>query len=399
MSETGSHFRTLQSRHPGYWLMLLSMLALAGVGYFAAHSMEVEGHWITGMNNQVVWGLPHVFAIFLIVSASGALNVASLSSVFGRKLYKPWARLSGLLAICLLVGGLIVLVLDLGRPERLIVAMTHYNFKSIFAWNIFLYTGFILVVAIYLWTQFQRSLADHVGRSGLLAFVWRFVLTSGTGGIFGFLVARQFYDAAMLIPLFIVLSLVLGTAVFLLVSLILGRWFEDGPVPEQVSGLGRLLGIFIAAELFLVAAFHFTNLYATEHHGVERFILMDGGPYTMLFWFGQVAIGGLAPMFLLFRGSSGGTTRAVVPAAVLAIVGGFCQLYVTIIGGQAYPQILFPGKQVSSSFQDGEVAAYAPSLPEWLLGIGGIALAMTLVLLAIRVLPFLPDHRRFRNAA
>ena len=29
-----------------------------------------------GMNNQIVWGLPHVFAIFLIVAASGVLNVA-----------------------------------------------------------------------------------------------------------------------------------------------------------------------------------------------------------------------------------------------------------------------------------------------------------------------------------
>ena len=41
------------------------------------------------MNNQIVWGLPHVFAIFLIVAASGVLNVASIGSVFGK------ARLQG----------------------------------------------------------------------------------------------------------------------------------------------------------------------------------------------------------------------------------------------------------------------------------------------------------------
>ena len=94
-----------------------------------------------------------------------------------------------------------------------------------------------------------------------------------------------------------------------------------------------------------------------------------------------------------------GEGRRVMLAAVLAILGGFCQLYVTIIGGQAYPQVLFPGKQVSSAFQDGEIASYAPSMPEWLLGIGGIALAVLLVLLITRVLPFLPDHRRSRTAA
>ena len=38
---------------------------------------KTHGHIVTGMNNQIVWGLPHVFAIFLIVAASGVLNVAS----------------------------------------------------------------------------------------------------------------------------------------------------------------------------------------------------------------------------------------------------------------------------------------------------------------------------------
>ena len=152
--------------------------------------METRGHIVTGMNNQVVWGLPHVFAVFLIVAASGALNVASVASVFGKRLYKPLAPLSGLLALALLAGGLAVLVLDLGRPDRLIVAMTHYNFKSIFAWNMFLYTGFFAIVAAYLWTMLDRRWLGYSTPAGIVAFVWRLVLTTGTGSIFGFLVAR-----------------------------------------------------------------------------------------------------------------------------------------------------------------------------------------------------------------
>ena len=110
------------------------------------------------MNNQVVWGLPHVFAIFLIVAASGALNVASIGSVFGQPAYKPHAPLSGLLCLALLAGGLMVLVLDLGRPERLIVAATHYNFKSIFAWNMLSLHGLFAIVALYLWTMLERAM-------------------------------------------------------------------------------------------------------------------------------------------------------------------------------------------------------------------------------------------------
>src|SRR3989344_556671 len=144
------HYRVIEGRGLGFLALLGLLGAVVAIGLGAALYMEHNGHWVTGMTNQVVWGTPHVFAVFLIVAASGALNVASIASVFGRQLYKPLSRLSGLLALTLLAGGLAVLVLDLGRPDQLIVAMTYYNFKSIFAWNIFLYIGFFVFVAVYL---------------------------------------------------------------------------------------------------------------------------------------------------------------------------------------------------------------------------------------------------------
>jgi molybdopterin-containing oxidoreductase family membrane subunit len=66
------------------------------------------------------------------------------------------------------------------------------------------------------------------------------------------------------------------------------------------------------------------------------------------------------------------------------------QLYVIIIGGQAYPINLFPGMEVSSSFYDGIVASYSPSLPEFLLGLGGVGVTLLLLTIAIAALKFLP---------
>jgi molybdopterin-containing oxidoreductase family membrane subunit len=65
-------------------------------------------------------------------------------------------------------------------------------------------------------------------------------------------------------------------------------------------------------------------------------------------------------------------------------------MYVTIIGGQAYPLDMFPGMQMSSSFDDGAIHAYSPSLPEVMLGLGGVAIAGIIVVLALRLLRFLP---------
>lgn len=383
-------YRHLDLPSGAFYGTLLAAAAAVGLGLVAAWYMEHEGHWVTGMDNQIVWGLPHVFAIFLIVAASGVLNVASMGSVFGRLPYRPLARLSGLLAIALLVGGLAVLLLDLGRPDRMMIAMTTYNLKSIFALNIFLYTGFVTVTAVYLWTMMERRMNGWIQVAGLLAFLWRLALTTGTGLIFGFLVAREAYDAAVLAPLFIAMSFAFGLAVFVPVLVAVCEAANRPLGDSLIRRMGRLLGVFVAANLYFVAVQHLTNLYAAEHAAAERFILAEGGVITALFWIGQVLLGGLAPMAILLGNAAGLTRRRVLLAAGLVVLGGFIQVYVIVIGGQAYPLVLFPGLEVSSSFFDGQTATYVPSLPEIGLGLGGIAIAAVIALIGLRTLPFLP---------
>ncbi len=378
----------------GFYGLLAGLGAVILVGALAWYHMEHNGHWVTGMSNQIVWGMPHVFAIFLIVAASGALNVASIGSVFGKKMYKPLAPLSGLLAITLLLGGLTILVLDLGRPDRLIVAMTHYNFKSIFAWNIILYNGFLGLVAIYLWTMMEKRMNRYTPVAGFFAFLWRLILTTGTGSIFGFLVARQGYDAAVMAPMFVVMSFSFGLAIFMLVLMATYKWTERPLGDAMVKRLKNLLGVFIAGVLYFVAAMHLTNLYATEHHGVERFILMDGGIYTTLFWLGYLVLGTLAPLALLYHPATGKSRTAIGLASALVVLGGFALVYVIVIGGQAYPLVLFPGYEVTSSFEGGVGSAlydYSPTLAEILLGLGGVALTLAMTTVALKNLRFLPE--------
>jgi molybdopterin-containing oxidoreductase family membrane subunit len=372
-------------------LILGVLTVLVGAGLAAAHQMDVEGHHISGMNNQIVWGLPHVFAIFLIIAASGALNIASLSSVFGKTNYKPLARLSAIVSIALLVGGLAILLLDLGRPDRLIVAITYYNFKSIFAWNIILYSGFIVVVAAYLWLMMERRMHAYAKPAGFVALIWRLVLTTATGSIFGFLVAREAYDTAILAPMFIVMSFAFGLAVFIL--LLLTSFRLDNRIVNDchLQRLRKLLGVFTAAIFYFVVLFHITKLYGTQNHGFEYFLLVEGGIYTALFWLLQIGAGNLLPLLLIYLPSLNRSRISLVLACCLVIIGAFAQLYVIIIGGQAYPLNIFPGYEVSSSFFDGVIGDYRPSIWELMLGLGGVAMSILMVFLIMRILPLTPE--------
>ncbi|MES9880954.1 MAG: NrfD/PsrC family molybdoenzyme membrane anchor subunit [Sedimenticola sp.] len=385
-------YRELWCSSPRFWggLALLGFLIAVALG--SALFMEHSGHHVTGMNNQIVWGVPHVFALFLIVAASGALNVASIGSVFGGPMYKPLGRFSALLAIGLLAGGLIVLLLDLGRPDRLIVAVTSYNFKSIFAWNIILYSGFFAIVGVYIWTMIDRKVRQYKTTVGYAAFFWRLILTTGTGSIFGFLVAREAYDAAIMAPMFIIMSFSFGLA-FFIVTLMSAYWWSGRELGDfRLAKLKNLLGVFVGAVLYFALVFHLSNLYVTQHHGVEQFILLGGGAYTNMFWIGQILIGGIIPLFLIYSPAFAKSRFATAVASIMVLIGGFFQVYVIVIGGQAYPMNIFPGKEViSSSFFDGVVNGYVPTIPEVLLGFGGIAVAMLLVAVGARMLQVLPE--------
>ncbi len=383
-------YTAIEGKSLAYYGLLGGLGLVMLIGLLAVWHMEHQGHYVTGMTNQIVWGMPHVFAVFLIVAASGALNVASIASVFRKEEYEPLARLSGLLAIALLAGGLVVLLLDLGRPDRLIVAMTYYNFKSIFAWNIFLYTGFFAIVGIYIWFMMDHNMYRFKKTAGLAAFVWRLILTTGTGSIFGFLVARSAYDAALMAPMFIIMSFSFGLAVFILVLMASYHWTGRELGDEILSRLRNLLGVFVAAVLYFVAVYHLTNLYITEHHGVEKFILMEGGQFTKVFWIGQIILGGLVPLALIYAPGIRNCRKTLTVICTLIIIGGLSTMYTVIIGGQAYPLEIFPGYEVSSTFFDGVINDYTPSIYEIALGIGGVAVSLVIVAFVLKVLPFLP---------
>ena len=376
-----------------YWGIFLFLGFLILLGLASSAYMEHEGHYVTGMNNQIVWGLPHIFAVTLIVIASGVLNIASMSSAFNKKLYKPLAPLSALFAIAFLIAGLIILVLDLGRPDRLIVAMTTYNFKSIFAWNIFLYSGFFVILAIYIWSMLDFNVSRFSSLIGKIAFGWRIILTTGTGSIFGFLVAREAYSTAVLAPLFIVMSLLYGTAVFYLLLRVISKLQSIDIPPEITTSIRRLMIIFLLANIYFLILYHITNLYISKQIAVESFILLNGGGYTTMFWLGQVGLGLVVPLsYEMTNGESRGFALTIT--SIMVLVGGFFAVAVIIIGGQAFPLNIFPDHIIlESSFYDSVIHSYTPSIFEFGLGIGGTSLALIIILILITNLKFIPSKK------
>lgn len=131
-------------------------------------------------------------------------------------------------------------------------------------------------------------------------------------------------------------------------------------------------------------------MYIAKHLDFEIFILSSGGIYTISFWVGQVFIGIILPIIILSSNKLC-THLALTISSILILIGSFIAMYVIIIGGQAYPLTIFPDHIIiDSSFFDNVVHSYIPSVYEFGLGIGGIALALIIVLVGIANFKFLP---------
>ncbi len=374
----------------------MSFLAMLGfsativlAGIWAAWRVEHVGHILNGINNSVPWGFPLVLATFLIVAASGALNLASISSVFGKQEYKPLASFSCLLALAMLAGGLFSLMLDLGRPMEVLQALTLFNFTSVFSINIIIYTVFFVVVGIY-WMF--STFSPHGGATkafGFASFIWRLVMTTGTGSVFAVLAGRSAMHTALLPPLFIALSLSLGLAMSI-VSLHKAQMAaqrDNVCSGELVGKLRGLLATLVGVTFYMVLALHLIGISAPATREFERFVLVDGGGFPKAFWGGFVLLGTVMPLLLLKFMRS----RAGLLAAALCVVGGSLALvHVLVIAPQVFPADIFPGKIVDGAFY-GKPAEYGASFMEWLVGACGIGLAGVIMLLGMRVFPVLPD--------
>lgn len=367
-------------------IALIFLIILTILGFYYSYLMFTKGYYITGMTNVVPWGIMKVLTIYFIGLSAGSLILSSLSSVFGKTEYKPFARVSAYLAAILLIGALISLGYNIGRPERVLFLFTNPNAQSILSWNALFYTSYIFLCFIYIFAM-ERELERLVKILGLIAVFIAILVHSGTGGIFGFIKARELYHSPLTPPNFVAAALASGTALMILILLLSFRLTNRLLDIRLIFGLARLLAIFIIVVLYFTIVENLTRLYSPSSYYPTYFMLFSLNEFSLFFWLGFIFIGCIIPLFLLFSKSS---IFKVILASFLVVIGVFWERYIILFPAQVYPLELFPGKHITSPFMDGAFDFYCISFPEFIQAISVFSIIGILYLLGLKVLPLLP---------
>ncbi len=389
-------FSPLEGRSRQFHAFMLILFAVAGAGLLATYLFYMKGLYLTGMSNRVPWGISIVMAVFYIGLSAGSLVLSAMSALFGKKEFKPFARIAALLAMLLLVGALLSIILDWGRPDRLFVPFMHFNFASMFSINGLLYSSYIAICFVYLLAMFAEK-EKWVGRIALIAVIWAVGVHSGTGAIFGF-VPRELYHSPLLPPSFIAAALSSGTALMIIVLQLLFR-YTGRPFDERYVGeLSRLLSIFIIVVLYFLFVENSFRAYVPATREAEWFFLF-GGPHSLVFWLGLIGAGIVVPAVILFNPATRNSIVMINVAAVLHVAGVLCERYIVVVPGQTHAADILPNMHVESVALDGAMVGYSISLLEVVQALGIAAMVAIAFVLGLRFFAMLPTKALLEDEA
>jgi molybdopterin-containing oxidoreductase family membrane subunit len=385
-------FESIEGNSWTYRICLIVLAAFAMIGFIATLYVIQKGIWVTGMTNRIPWGVQIVMAVYYIGLSAGSLVISGLYGVFGKLEYKPFARIAVYLAMLFLIAGLLSILTDQGRMDRVFVQpFVHFNLQSMFSINPLLYSGHILICVIYLWALF-REMKKTTKVVATLAFGWAFCVHSGTGAIFGFN-ARMLYESPLLPAAFVAAAMASGTALMIITIVALFRITNRHVDDELVLWLGRFLAIILLVVVYFLFMENAYRAYVVELREAAIYYLF-GGWHALLFWVGLIIVGCCIPMFILFRKKTGNSIRWVLIASIMVVLGILCERYVIVLPGLMHPPDMFPGMLITGTgISEGNVA-YSMGFIEILQALGVFGAIGFLFLWGLKVFKLLPHEAR-----
>jgi len=397
------------SRGLSLWIGALVVLILIGLGVWIYQLSQ--GLQITHMRDNVIWGLYIISFMFFVGLSAGGLIVASAGRLFDVKQFTPIVRLAVVEATVCIATAALLIIPDLGNPQRILNLFIHAHWLSPMIWDVTVILIYLVLSLLYLWLYTRRDLAERGSWMALgtkdtsdgarahdhhLTYILAWIalpaavlVHSITAWIFGLQISRGFWYSAIMPPLFISSALVSGLALVTILALVVRRTGRVSFGDDLTTFLGGLLAVFLAVEAFLMLS----EVLAGYYPGIPTDAVhqLFSGRYAPGFAI-EIVVGIVIPFVLLAVAAWRRRPQVVVVASVLALIGIFVhRANLIVIGLGKDPIALPPGTPLGTPLANGSSFApssvYFPSIWEFLIVLGIVALCALLFTLAVRYLP------------
>jgi len=397
----------------------IGLVVVVIIGVIAYIDQIIKGQVVTNMRDYVLWGVYiSNFVFFVAISFVGSLTAAIL-----RLTHKTWrtplVRIAEIIALAAIIMAGITIVLDMGRPDRLLNLFIYARLQSPITWDVIIISTYIVISALILYFPLLPDLAILKGHFkdnaflskwyGILSLKWegstlQWAIQKKSIQIVALLIIpvalilqtvdawlfsttfRIGWDSTNLGPYFIAGAMVVGVGALISVMYVLRKSYKlEKYITElhfdkmgQLLVFACLIYLYFNINEYLLPAF--TAPKAEEAHLRELFT----GHYAPMFWF--VTIGGLIIPILVLIFPKGRKPLPLFIIAILVVVTSWWKRYLIVVPALLHPFVPIQG--VPESWH-----SYFPSLHEWAIVSGTLAAALLIITIFIRYFPIIPIHR------
>lgn len=410
-------FRHLIHTSLSYKLWIILLLIVITVGGYSYYKQLKYGLEITALRDYTSWGIYiSNFVFFVAISLVGSL-FSSILKLNKNEWAKPLMRLSEIIAIAAIICAAVIIIIDMGRPDRFIYVFLYGRIQSPIIWDVIIISTYLTISLVLFYLSVLPDIAllrDRLTQIPrwkkklykLLAINWQylpnqvitlkkvtrllavtvlpvaFAIHTVTSWLFA-TTWRPGWDSTNLGPYFVSGAFMAGAAIIIMAMFIIRKYlkFEKYINSEHFNKMGKLLVL-----LSLVYLYFNINEYlgpAFKMVGVEgeHIIELFTGKYAAMYWF--VQLGGLIFPIILLMFKPFRRPAPVFIISTFVILGAWFKRFLIVIPSLQHPYL--PIQDVDESYLH-----YNPTWDEWAITFASFAWLLLIITVLIKLFPVLP---------
>ena len=396
-----------------FWYFILIMFALVGLWGWGIQIRDGLG--VTGMRDYVSWGMYIAnFVFFVAISLIGFL-ISSTLHLLKISWSKPISRVAEQVAIAGVALAGIIIINDMGRPDRFLNIFLHGRFASPIIWDVTVVTTYLTISVLLFYLPLIPDLALLRDRGGddipkwkmkiykALALGWKgdaeqFKLIYHAMRILMILIIpvglsihtvtswlfaatlRSGWDTTIFGPYFVAGAFVAGTAAVIIVMMIyrvrygLKDYFTD----YHFNMMGKLFVLVCLVYLYFNINEFWVPGYKMKTAESIHLSNLFVGRYATMFWATQL-LGLIFPILLMVTRYF----RRPVPITIISVfvlVASWFKRYIIVVPTMEHP--FLPVQNVPPNFKH-----YVPTSTETMITIFSFAAALLIITVLAKMFP------------
>lgn len=376
-----------------------------------------NGLSVTAMRDYTTWGIyVSNFVFFVAISLVGSL-ISAILKLTNANWRTPLTRIAEIIAVTSIFFAAIVIIIDMGRPDRMFNLFFHARIQSPIIWDVIVISTYLVLSILFLYIPLIPDFAlmrDHYKSDKIwlnkiyagLAVGWtgnedqkaRLVraekvlsiiiipVAFGIHTVTSWLFATTFrpgWDSSNFGPYFVSGAFMVGAAAVICAMFLIRKYYgyQRYITLKHFDYMGKLLLVLSLVYLYFNINEYFVPAYKMKAYEAQHLIELFTGNSAPLFW-SVMILGIIVPIIVLIF-KKGRSPILLFTVSIFVIIGAWFKRFLIVVPTLAHPFI--PTNRVPDSWLH-----YVPTFAEWMITIGTLAGALLIISLLIRYLPVIP---------